>query len=260
MERIIAAFVVGILGIVAAVIAALIKTDRLIVTDLFRWKCTVPSGFVILINGGSGVGKTTVAWALARRFNIVSVIGTDLIREALRYDREQKPRRRNSKLDKSSFLAHENGDEDVVTAFEGQCRELVGPLSKIIKRVRTKRDPVIIEGVNLVASQVFEDNIPTDAYTKILFVNLYIQGRDRHIARLQDRGEKIHQLADRYVKNVEEIRLIDDFLQQDAQQLAEGCDKIMSIDNSGSLSHTVHLIARRFGELRRQRKKAGIPD
>ena len=77
----------------------------------------------------------------------------------------------------SSFLAHhrlgrelpEAGGDRVVEAFSLQSKQLVGPIVGIINRVITKRDPIIIEGVNMLATYLFEE-IPNDPKNAVFFM------------------------------------------------------------------------------------------
>jgi adenylate kinase family enzyme len=213
-----------------------------IIDGQLRWQGPVPPGFVFLLNGGSGVGKTTVAWALARRLNIVSVFGTDLIREALR-----------SEIDDTLFSKSTRWLEDE-NEFAAQCQRMSDAIVRIVNRVRTKRDPVIIEGINIICSQIFT-KLPTDPYSKIMFINLYIQDEERHLARLRKRADTLHQpveLADEYVRRLGNIRRLDKFLKEDAQSLLSKRQNILSLDNSSSLSGTVFTIEQHFRQLRRQ--------
>lgn|GEM_PF-5342166 len=250
-----AALILGTLGLVGAILAALIQTDRLILTNFYRWRRRVPGGFVVIINGGSGVGKTTVAWALARRLNIVPVLGTDMIREVLRWTIDEGSPSPSRLLLTSSFLAHQMAGDvprrdpegDIVAAYRSQSMQMLGPIVRVINRVRTKRDPMIIEGVNVVASDLF-DAIPGDQYNSLLFVNLYLESRDVHLRRLRERGDRAREfpeLTDRYVREIRAIRAIDGYLQADAQRCAldeESRASVLSIENSGPLSRTVDQI------------------
>jgi 2-phosphoglycerate kinase len=242
---IVAATITGLLSVLGAIVAALITSDKLIVTDFFRWRRPLSRSAVILINGGSGAGKTTLAWALARKFNIASVFGTDLLREAIRYCNEQSDPNRESPIYRSSF---ETGE-----MFAVQCEEICGPLLRIINRIRRKRDPVIIEGVNIMASQVFRD-IPLDARNGIFFINLYIKDAEIHSQRLRDRGVTSFEDSretDRYIKNIEAVRIIDHLLRDDTSKYADKGTFVKSYENSRELSRVVDQIEQDIRSFRR---------
>jgi 2-phosphoglycerate kinase len=252
----IAAVTTGLLGVFGAIVAAPITSDKLIVTDLFRWRRPFKRSTVILINDGSGAGKTTLAWALARKFNIASVFGTDLLREAVRFCKDQSDSAKDSQIFRSSF---ETG-----SLFRDQCEDICGPLLKIIKRIRRKRDPEIIEWVNIMASQVFKE-IPLDAGNGVYFINLHIEDPEIHEQRLRDRGntsyEDSHE-TERYIKNIEAVRTIDQFLMIDAAQFAGKGALVRCYENSKELSRVVDQIEKDIKIFRRtnklRKREAGI--
>jgi 2-phosphoglycerate kinase len=217
-------------------------------------KKKIPKGFVIFINGSTGVGKTTVAWALARKYNISSIISTDIIREILRYDVDSHKINVDKVLLQSSYLAytklnHSEGDV-VIEAFNRQCLYLLGAIISIIGRVRIKRDPVIIEGVNICAKQLF-DEIPNDPYSRIFFINLYMSATAEHEKRIKLRGKKVGELpekTDRYLKNFDSILKIDKYLKNDTLEARRYYryvpENIVSIDNSKSIRRTVKLVSK----------------
>jgi 2-phosphoglycerate kinase len=260
MDPVIAAALIGgAFAVIAAIVGAPIITDRLILTDIGRWRHDLPGGFVVVVNGGSGVGKTTLAWALARRFDVSQVLGTDFVREVLRSAVPPSARSENRLLLTSSFLAHHQLNSDlpergeggaVVYAYRRQSGLIIRPLVAVINRVRTKREPLVIEGINIVASDLFA-KIPGDRYSAIFFVNLYLESRDHHVRRLRERGARAREfpeLTDRYINEIEAIREIDTFLKDDAQRLADRSGglrtSIISIENSGDLSRTLSQVDR----------------
>jgi len=218
----------------------------------------VPKGFVIFINGSTGVGKTTIAWALAKKYNISSIIGTDIIREILRYDVDHHQIDANRILMESSYLAHtklNHSEGDVVIeAFTRQCLYLLGAIISIMGRVRIKRDPVIIEGVNICAKQLF-DEVPNDPYSRIFFINLYMSATEEHEKRINFRGSEVGELpekTERYLKNFDSIQKIDKYLKNDTLEAKRYYryvpENIMSIDNSKSIRRTVKSISKALNE------------
>jgi 2-phosphoglycerate kinase len=256
---VLAAIIGGLCVIVAAVLSAIISIESCKLAEILRHKRRLPPGFVILVNGASGVGKTTIGCALIRRFNMTTNISTDLIREALRHDVKKQGEGNNSILLESSYTAYQHlpGDSHnhssalVVNGFTRQCEIMLGPIIDIVNRIRSKRDPAIIEGVNIIASQVFE-NLPKDPLSKIFFINLYIQDKKIHCHRIRSRGEKSHEspiVTDRYINNMPAIRDINQFLRDDTHKTAQDREHILCIENSGSIGDTVSQIERRLKRL-----------
>lgn len=249
---ILAAVLAGLFALIAAIVGALVASEKLILTDFFRWRRQLPPGFIVIINGASGVGKTSIAWALSRKYNVPTVFSSDLIRESLRCCIPNISDIEYAVLLRSSFLAHQQVkmgvEANVVEGFKAQCGFMLKPILGVCNRIRGKRDPAIIEGVNIVASQVFSQ-IPNDPLNRILFVNLYIESEEVHKNRLRQRGKKSGEpgaYTDRYIRNIEAIREIDRYLKEDSLPMTTGhgdsVSNVISIENSGPLSSAVNRI------------------
>ena len=223
-------------------------------------KSQLRNNSVIIINGASGVGKSTVAASLAQSLGIGSVLVTDFVREAMRF--VLPPDDDRSKILKaSSYEVHKHLQpldrlatfdprkpddvlyEDVVKGFTMQCNMMVGAIEHIVNRVRDKKQAVVIEGVNLVTTQLL-NSLPPDR-PHILIINLHIHDPDVHISRLRERNEKCGLPADRadkYIKHKNSIRCIDAYLYQDAEAYVHSIRNILVIENSGKVKDTVHKI------------------
>jgi 2-phosphoglycerate kinase len=215
----------------------------------FRWRRQLPRGFVVVINGGSGVGKTTVAAALARRWKIASVIGTDVVREAFRQlpDYPPDPEIR-ALIGLSSFLAHGQPKCEAtpefktacIAAFERQNDFLFGPISRIIRRLRNKREAVLLEGVNVTATQVLS-TFPNPRHDKLLFANIYLSDDDTHAQRIRRRADATNEepaRTDTYLANLSAVRYIDEHLRADAEACAE-TGAVVSIDNDRNITSAI---------------------
>ncbi|MEZ5082187.1 MAG: AAA family ATPase [Bacteroidales bacterium] len=258
-NSILAVIITGIFAILAAIIGSLISSEKVIFTNL-RWRNKLPKGFIFIITGSSGVGKTTLAWALARKFNIVSVFSTDYIREAYRYLIEEYNVKDSKCIFESSFLAYTGLDENqqgadkVINGFKRQSELLSGPLINVINRIRNKRDSAIIEGVNLISSQIFKE-LPVDPLNKIVLIDLFLNDEKTHMERLRERGEKSSEKlerTDRYISNIRQIREIDSFLKKDSNEIKNTCFNIITIENSSSISDAVNKVDNHIKELKKK--------
>lgn len=241
--------------LVAAILGALISTDRIIITNFLNWQKSIPRDFVILINGASGVGKTSIAVAIARKYNIPYVISSDIIREVLRKDIELKKDESRNIILESSYTAYLKYDKEinqnkVIDAFKEQSKIISTYTHKVIARILSKRDPVIIEGVNLVASN-FTNIISTDSYSKVVFINIYLESKDLHCKRIRERGLKSLEEPSktaRYLDNINNIRSIDDYLRKDSQLYTTNdsnkISHLISLENSGSMSKSIKIISK----------------
>ena len=218
----------------------------------------IPKGFVIIINGGTGVGKTTIARELSNKYNIASIFSTDMIREVVRYDIEKYGSLNDGFILESSYLAHvrrkrnlsESEPDRIINAFKKQCDSLLVPIVKIIFRIRLKRNPMILEGVNVCATKLFND-IPNDPYNRIFFINIYLDSETNHKKRIKKRAQSVNEMknkTDKYIDNIKSIRMIDEFLKKDTLKAAINFssepENIISIENSKSVEKTLFKISK----------------
>lgn len=108
---------------------------------------------VILIGGGTGVGKSTLATQLAARLGIVRIISTDAIREVMKgvFTPKIMPT-----LYTSSFNADElirdtlpAGEDPVLVGFREQVSAVAVGVHALIDRAVTEQTDVIIEGAHV---------------------------------------------------------------------------------------------------------------
>jgi 2-phosphoglycerate kinase len=247
----------AVITFVGSIIGGRMAREQLLLTEFWRWRRKLPSGFVLVVNGGSGVGKSTVAWALARRFNVLSVVSSDVVREGFRgiesYPADATVR---DLIAHSSYQAHGRSkcedtpefEEECIATFKAQTSFLMEPILKIAHRVQKKnRDSIIIEGVNISGSTFLREFSQTK-YEKIFFVNLHLDDTERHEKRLRRRGEEEHDgRVEDYIRNIIAVRHIDRWLKKDAEPFAT-TESAVSIENSSSLRKAVRHIESKLND------------
>jgi 2-phosphoglycerate kinase len=105
---------------------------------------------VILIGGGTGTGKSTVATEIAYRLGITRVTSTDFIRQTMRafFSHEFMP-----SIHYSSFeagLAAGDVDDPLVAGFLEQSRQVMVGVRASIERALQEGWSMVLEGVHLV--------------------------------------------------------------------------------------------------------------
>jgi 2-phosphoglycerate kinase len=173
---------------------------------------------VILIGGGSGTGKSTLAAEIAYLMGIRNVIGTDMIREILRlkcseeneptlYENTYNCWKPFSPFYKPEYLqqGHYRQSQLVSTAVEA-----------IIDRVLGNGESIALEGIHLLPSLLASDLL---AHPNVIFIVLQIRDPELHKSRLYDRcvSTRVMRSGDRYMPVFEKIRLVHDLFVQDAQ-------------------------------------------
>lgn len=187
----------------------------------------IPNRFIIIINGASGVGKTTIADWISQRFKVKTVMNIDLIREIFRdnHSGEENP------INLSSFEADLDHIND---HFRSQCSVLEKPMERMISRVTRRRDAVIIEGVNVLFSEFLKRHQISDA-NLFLFITLYIDNKEEHIKRIDKRGEESSEdpaKTQRYTDNIDKIQAIEKIIIEDTT----------SVIQSTTAQHTFKII------------------
>jgi 2-phosphoglycerate kinase len=158
---------------------------------------------VVLIGGGTGVGKSTVATQLAHELGITRVSSTDFIREILRL---VVPETIAPELARSSFELDQSRSSNGATPhaeFERQAQQVLVGVQATIERAVREGMPLILEGVHL-----FPGLVDLDAASDGLVVQvvLTVEDGDDHLHRFAVRAADSDRPANRYGEEFDEIR------------------------------------------------------
>ncbi len=161
---------------------------------------------VVMIGGGTGSGKSSVASEVAHRLGITRVTSTDVIRHTMRafFSEEFMPT-----IHYSSFEAgrahHEEADNPVLSGFLDQTRNVLVGMGAVIERALSERWSIVLEGVHLVPGQL----PPIDGALTVHCV-LQIEDREAHAAHfwIRDATSVGLRPVQRYLDALEDIRLI----------------------------------------------------
>ena len=169
---------------------------------------------IILIGGGTGVGKSTIATQLAGRLGITRVISTDAVREVLRsaFTAEMFPT-----LYASSFEADQavrqpiphSGDR-LIIGFREQAAAVAVGTRALIDRAINEGTDLIMEGAHLVPG--FLEGVESDKAIVVPLL-LVVEDEDRHRSHFYGRTrEGSLRPGDRYLKSFKKIRRLQKYM------------------------------------------------
>jgi len=178
---------------------------------LFRRLDDLDLPIVVLIGGGTGTGKSTVATELAYRLGITRVTSTDFVRQTMRafFSQDFMPA-----IHYSSFEAgasQEEDDEDrVLHGFLAQTRNVLVGVRAAIDRVMQEGWSMVLEGVHLVPGMVSAE---IEGALVVQFV-LAIDDVEAHASHfwLRDNASGSARPFERYLDALGDIREIQDYI------------------------------------------------
>ena len=179
---------------------------------------------IILIYGGTGVGTTTYSFELAKSLDINKIISTDDVREVIRSILVKNV---NPALDKSTYNAgqtknyHEKSDKvkkvEIIRGYKTQCESVNIGIEGVVRRATNENLPLIIEGIHLIPGKIKEWNIYEQCKNRLVEYFVYIGDKETHRERFKRRQiESPERNMDKYLKNFQEIRWIQDYLLEKA--------------------------------------------
>lgn len=178
---------------------------------------------VLLVGGGTGTGKSTLATEVAHRLGITRVTSTDFIRQTMRalFSRELMPSVHYSSFEAKLALTKAEEDEagdPVLLGFLDQTRNVLVGVEASIERAVAEGWSMVLEGVHLVPGMV------ETASAEALLVHVVVTVSDEELHRahfwVRDTSTEGLRPIDKYLEGWPEIRLI----QESILERARRCD------------------------------------
>lgn len=169
---------------------------------------------IILLGGATGVGKSTLATELAFRLGIRTIIGTDTVREVMRkiISKDLLP-----SIHTSSFLAWKElrnlpkGVDPLIYGFESQVRYVTVGINAVVERSYKEGFNTIIEGIHLVPGYVSLND-------RSFMYLITVKNSEALEARFYERARYSLRPAEYYVKNIDNIMRIQEYLIEKAKE------------------------------------------
>ena len=170
---------------------------------------------ILLVGGGTGTGKSTVATEVAYRLGITRVTSTDFVRQTMRafFSKEFMPSIHYSSFEAALGLSkaeeEESGDAALL-GFLDQTRNVLVGVDAALQRALDEGWSMVLEGVHLVPGMLATER--HDA----LMIRCVLSIQDEEIHRthfwIRDATSDGVRPVDRYIDALPEIRMIQDYI------------------------------------------------
>ena len=170
---------------------------------------------ILLVGGGTGTGKSTVATEVAYRLGITRVTSTDFVRQTMRafFAKEFMPSIHYSSFEAGLGLTkaeeEESGDAALL-GFLDQTRNVLAGVEAAIQRALDEGWSMVLEGVHLVPGML------TTELQGALVVQCVLAIHDEEIHRthfwVRDATSDGVRPVDSYIAGLPEIRMIQDYI------------------------------------------------
>ncbi len=196
---------------------------------LLRRIRNLPRPLVIYVGGASGTGKSTLSLELAPLLRIYRINATDTIRQVMRmvFTPSIMPALHTSSFE-AAGPAETIGVEDrlgspfdpefaerLIASFDEQAKRVCVGVRAVVERAIAENMSIVVEGVHLVPGLVPFPDLEGAAYqVPLVLATLEEEShRTRFLARSRFGGRR----AERYLENFESIRLIHEYILQQAE-------------------------------------------
>lgn len=195
---------------------------------------------IVLIGGGTGTGKSTVAAEVAHRLGITRVASTDFIRQTMRafFSPQFLPTIHHSSFEAGAALDEEVPGEPTVAGFLDQCGHVCVGVDAAIRRALTEGWSMVLEGVHLVPGLV-----PTELEGALL-VHVVIEIADVDIHRMhfhvRDSTTGGVRAMDKYLDQLAAIRDVQSYVVGRARR--EGVPVVENANVERTIDQVIELV------------------
>jgi 2-phosphoglycerate kinase len=205
---------------------------------------------VLLVGGGTGTGKSTIATEVAHRLGITRVTSTDFIRQTMRalFSRALMPSVHYSSFAAELGLTKAEEDEAgdaVLLGFLDQTRNVLVGVEAAVERALAEGWSMVLEGVHLVPGML--KTVSPDAL--LVHVIVTVTDEELHRAHFWVRDSSTDGLRplDKYLEGMPEIRSLQDAILERARRFDVPVIENASLDDAvGDVLDIVLANAERF--------------
>jgi 2-phosphoglycerate kinase len=174
---------------------------------------------ILLVGGGTGTGKSSVATDVAYRLGITRVTSTDFVRQTMRafFSREFMPAIHYSSFEAGRATADEDDDigKAVVDGFLEQTRDVLVGVAASIDRALQEGWSMVLEGVHLVPGM-----LPPIENALVVQCVLAINDTEAHASHfwIRDTDSEGMRPYEKYLECFDDIRLVQEYILGRAQR------------------------------------------
>jgi 2-phosphoglycerate kinase len=176
---------------------------------------------ILLVGGGTGTGKSTVATEVAYRLGITRVTSTDFVRQTMRafFSQEFMPTIHFSSFEAALGLSkaeeEESGDAALL-GFLDQTRNVVVGVEAALQRALDEGWSMVLEGVHLVPGMLATE------LERAVVIQCVLAIHDEEIHRTHFWSRDVFsdgvRAGDKYLAGLPEIRMIQDYIVERARR------------------------------------------
>ncbi len=207
---------------------------------------------ILLVGGGTGTGKSTVATEVAYRLGITRVTSTDFVRQTMRafFAKEFMPSIHYSSFEAALGLSKAEEEESgnvALLGFLDQTRNVLVGVEAALQRALDEGWSMVLEGIHLVPG-MFSSNLDGALVVQCV---LAIHDEEIHSTHFwsRDLSSEGVRPVDRYMSALPEIRMIQDYIVERAKR----CD-VPVIENEsreGGVSAVMELVLEQAEQIAR---------
>jgi 2-phosphoglycerate kinase len=175
---------------------------------------------ILLVGGGTGTGKSSVATDVAYRLGITRVTSTDFVRQTMRafFSREFMPAIHYSSFEAGRATAEDDDDDiakAVVDGFLEQTRDVLVGVAASIDRALQEGWSMVLEGVHLVPGM-----LPPIENALVVQCVLAINDTEAHASHfwIRDSDSEGMRPYEKYLECFDDIRLVQEHILGRAQR------------------------------------------
>jgi 2-phosphoglycerate kinase len=176
---------------------------------------------ILLVGGGTGTGKSTVATEVAYRLGITRVTSTDFVRQTMRafFSQEFMPTIHFSSFEAALGLSkaeeEESGDAALL-GFLDQTRNVLVGVEAALQRALDEGWSMVLEGVHLVPGMLATE------LERAVVIQCVLAIHDEEIHRTHFWSRDVYsdglRAGDKYLAGLPEIRMIQDYIVERARR------------------------------------------